>query len=93
MSQLLCCLIKGTSFSESGKKVFIKGNELKVNEQVLFFRIDNCYIKDTSRKKCDLLIIYSDSNFRFLIISETKGKKIEEDIKQFEDTINDKIKS
>lgn len=89
MFPLFYCLVKGTSFSESGKKVSIKGSELKRNEQVLFFRIDNCYIKDTNRKKCDLLVIYSDSNCKFIILSETKGKNIKEAIKQFEDTVND----
>ena len=56
MKPLVDCLVDGTSFSESGKRVFIRGER---NEQVLFFRIDNCYITDTSSKKCDLLVLYT----------------------------------
>ncbi len=100
MYPLFDCLINGTSFSDSGKKVSIKGSDLKPNEQVLFFRIDGCYIKDkntkdksTTSRKCDLLILYSDSDHKFVILSELKGKNIKDAVRQFEETVkNNRLK-
>ena len=81
---LINCLINGTSYSESGKKISIKGSR---SEQVLFFKIDGCYIVSSDSRKCDLLIAYSDSEWRFLILAELKGKKIDDAIEQFKQTI------
>ena len=90
MMPLIDCLINGTSYSEYGKSVSIKGDR---NEQVLFFKIDKGYIKSTESKKCDLLVIYSDSKWRFLILVELKGENIKKAVEQFEQTIqNDRFK-
>ena len=63
------------------------------NEHVLFFKIDDCYIKTSESKKCDLMVVYSDSEWRFLVLVELKGKKIGDAIKQFEETVkNDRFK-
>jgi hypothetical protein len=84
MMPLIDCLINGTRYSKSGKSVSIRGER---NEQVLFFKIDGCYISSSESKKSDLLVIYSDSEWRFLILVELKGKKIEDAIEQFRQTI------
>jgi len=85
MKPLINCLINGTSYKESGKSISIEGDR---NEQILFFKIDGCYIDSSSSRKCDLLVIYSDSEWRFIILVELKGKKIKDAIEQFEQTIN-----
>ncbi len=84
MKPLIDCLINRTSYSENNRSISIKGDR---NEQVLFFKIDGCYIGSHGSRKCDLLIIYSDSEWRFLILVELKGKKIEDAIEQFKQTI------
>ncbi|AGK61505.1 hypothetical protein Asulf_01527 [Archaeoglobus sulfaticallidus PM70-1] len=89
MTPLFDCLVNGTRVSENGKSVSISGDR---NEQILFFRIDNCYIKDES-KKCDYFALYSDSNYKFIFLIELKGINLAKAIEQFEETItNEKFK-
>ena len=89
MMPLIDCLINGTKYKENGKTISIEGER---SEQSLFFRIDDCYIRSES-KKCDLLVIYSDSEWKFIVLVELKGKKVEEAVKQFEETVqNERFK-
>jgi hypothetical protein len=91
MRPLINCLIPENRYQESGKEVLMTVNDK--NEHVLFFKIDDCYIKTSKSKKCDLMVVYSDSKWRLLLLVELKGKKIEDAIKQFEETIkNDRFK-
>ena len=42
------------------------------------------------KSQCDLLVIYSNSDYKFILIVELKGKDLRHAIEQFKETMNNK---
>ena len=96
---LLSCLVLGTSFTESGKRVSITRQQ---DEIILFFSIDNqsnptCALRrciDLTGPICDLLIFRAtlarncDVGNITLCLVELKGGDISKALKQLENTYN-----
>jgi|GEM_PF-4537502 len=71
--------------SSGGKSEFRLKNSKRIKVRII--RVDNCVIKDDTTR-CDYVIEIPIDNIKVVLFVELKGNKVEDGIKQLENTIN-----
>ncbi len=71
--------------SSGSKSEFRLENSKRIKVRII--RVDNCVIKDDTTR-CDYVIEIPIDNIKVVLFVELKGNKVEDGIKQLENTIN-----